>query len=458
MKLCFSKPHSPRTTDSAWSWLVCVSGCLSLGLVFGMLQCYAVVMPVFMDHFKESREKTGWAGSIALGIIFFCLPLSTMVMTRLNIRYSAVLGILMCITSLVATSFTTNIIQVFFSYSILYGLGLSLLFNSCIFATTKYFHKRQAIAIGIVCSGTYIGVLSLGPIVQLLIDLYGFRTMYRIMAGSFVLPLLAVCSFDPNVKDPSTEVLQTQKGNDENKPTEKGCVIVVELLKRPMYVVAAIALALQAMTAFVSFVHLVSYCLEVGISAQKASKLFIVIGVCSVVSGIVAGRLMDYKRVNPFHVNQAGSLSMGLATILLQLSSSYILFIFFSIFLGFGVGVFNTTIVVLLLRTVEPRLRLYSFPIGEMLAAIGNITGSPLIGFIADTTGSYKPAFYTAGAILLLSFFLPFLQYYFKPWRTLEMEEQEAQKVDCDRQVMLDVQHNRQSVGKEETVALEMMQ
>ena len=119
---CCPSRSSPAP-ESTWSWLVCFSGCLSYALVFGMLQCYAVVMPVLMAYFEESREKMAWAGSLAAGLIFLCMPLSTMVMTHLNIRYTAILGILMCITSLVVTSFTTNIIQLFFSYSILYGLG-----------------------------------------------------------------------------------------------------------------------------------------------------------------------------------------------------------------------------------------------------------------------------------------------------------------------------------------------
>ncbi|KAK3701714.1 hypothetical protein QZH41_018870, partial [Actinostola sp. cb2023] len=38
-------------------------------------------------------------------------------------------------------------------------------------------------------------------------------------------------------------------------------------------------------------------------------------------------------------------------------------------------------------------------------------------GFIADVQGSYKPAFSTAGWIMLLAFLIPFLQYCFKPWR-----------------------------------------
>ena len=59
MSLCCSPLHSTRTPDSAWSWLVCFSGCLSLALVFGTLQCFAVVMPVLMDYFDETRTKTG---------------------------------------------------------------------------------------------------------------------------------------------------------------------------------------------------------------------------------------------------------------------------------------------------------------------------------------------------------------------------------------------------------------
>ena len=73
------------------------------------------------------------------------------------------------------------------------------------------------------------------------------------MAGSFVLPLLAVCSFDPNVKDPAAE-----HSNNEDQQDKWNWSMVPKIFKRPMYVVAVVVLTLQAMTAFVSFVHLVS--------------------------------------------------------------------------------------------------------------------------------------------------------------------------------------------------------
>jgi MFS family permease len=179
-------------------------------------------------------------------------------MSRINFRNSAILGTLMCISSLVLTSFTKNILQLFFSYSILYGLGLSLLFTSCLFATTNYFDKRQAIAIGIVTGGVNVGILSLGPIIQLLIDLYGFRIMYRIMAGSFTLVLLVVLSFDPNVKSPTERTHVHRDEEDQPERSVNACSMVLEMFKRPTYVLAVIVITLQAMGAFVSFVHLVS--------------------------------------------------------------------------------------------------------------------------------------------------------------------------------------------------------
>lgn len=45
--------------DGVWSWVVCLSASLSIALVTGVSFSYGVLLPVFMDYFKVSREKTG---------------------------------------------------------------------------------------------------------------------------------------------------------------------------------------------------------------------------------------------------------------------------------------------------------------------------------------------------------------------------------------------------------------
>ncbi|KAK3718099.1 hypothetical protein QZH41_017203, partial [Actinostola sp. cb2023] len=124
-------------------------------------------------------------------------------------------------------------------------------------------------------------------------------------------------------------------------------------------------------------VHLVKYCLEVGITAQQGSNLFIFIGVCSLIATVVAGRVMDIQAVNPFHVNQIGSLMMALCMILIQMATKYYHFIIFSFFFGLGIGIFRTTVAVLFLNTVEPALVPYAWPFAEIFTSTGNAMGAP---------------------------------------------------------------------------------
>lgn len=56
------------------------------------------------------------------------------------------------------------------------------------------------------------------------------------------------------------------------------------------------------------------------------------------------------------------------------------------------------------------------------MSSVVNLTTYLFSGFIADIKGSYKPAFFTAGGIMLFAFVIPFLQYCFKPWRKLPID------------------------------------
>ncbi|KAK3706232.1 hypothetical protein QZH41_010930 [Actinostola sp. cb2023] len=259
LRICCSPASSPRLPDSRWSWLVCLAGSVTWAFSFGITQCYAVLMPVIMDHFKSSREATAWAGSIPTSLAFATIPLCSKVVDRINIRYV---------------------------------------------------------------------------------------------------------------------------GEDEESEEEKVafCAGLREVFKRPQYVIAIVSLMLQTLTAFVSYVHLISYCQEVGIPPSKASNLFIAIGLSSLCSSLIAGRVVDIHSINPLHISQVGSLSMALSMLLLQLATEYYHFVIYSVFLGFGIGILVTIIVLLMLRTVEPRLRSVSFPFGQMCTSLGNLTGPPLIG------------------------------------------------------------------------------
>ena len=45
--------------DGKWAWIVCVSATLSWLAAMGFVFSFGIFFPVFMDHFQETREKTG---------------------------------------------------------------------------------------------------------------------------------------------------------------------------------------------------------------------------------------------------------------------------------------------------------------------------------------------------------------------------------------------------------------
>lgn len=52
--------------DGKWSWIVCASATICWLVPMGFVFSFGVFLPVFMDYFRESREKTGKYNAEAL--------------------------------------------------------------------------------------------------------------------------------------------------------------------------------------------------------------------------------------------------------------------------------------------------------------------------------------------------------------------------------------------------------
>lgn len=128
------------------------------------------------------------------------------------------------------------------------------------------------------------------------------------------------------------------------------------------------------------FITQVKYSEELNIPADKASHFYMFLGISSVASGLLIGRLCDVKSVNIRYINQLGIAVAGLATLLLPLARSYVSVAFYTVVFGFAVGAFVTTQNVILLSIVGPDRRAAAFGFGQMLCAVALASGPPLAG------------------------------------------------------------------------------
>ena len=159
----------------------------------------------------------------------------------------------MCALSLGVSSLAKNILVLYFTYSVLYGLGTSFVFSSGINIISKYFKKRRSLAMGILTCGQGAGVLIMAPVLQMMIDAYDWKTTYRIMAGVIFLMCLTALTYSPNVEGEDTEGTPAE---EEDK--EKGCYIDVSVWKEPKVLVLILSSTIIMFGHYTPQIHLVS--------------------------------------------------------------------------------------------------------------------------------------------------------------------------------------------------------
>ena len=142
---------------------------------------------------------TAWVGSIGLAMVWFASLPAGYLCDRFGCRITCFLGGLLCVTGLVATSFANSLNLMYFTYGLVYGSGACFIYNSNYLVLGKYFNEKLSLAVGITALGSSVGVLYTGPLLQILLDAFGWRNTFRIMTATFALVCILSLVFNPNV-------------------------------------------------------------------------------------------------------------------------------------------------------------------------------------------------------------------------------------------------------------------
>lgn len=392
----------------------------------GILRSSGVLFPVLMQEFGTTRERTAWVSSLSLSMSLLAAPLLGHLIEKFGCRLVAITGALTIMMGLVTSSFVQNLELLYFTYGALTGLGACACRTSAFLVVAMYFNKRRSFATGSVTMGPSLGMFMWGPVTQVLLDSVGWRNTFRIMAACCCLIIIAAVTYNPNVeeKDKMLEKVESgkEKGELDNEvhsamlqtTKEKGKIVDLSVFMIPQYCILVASFTLMFLCRFIPNIHLVKYSEELNITAEKASKYYMFLGLSSAVGRLLSGRLCDVKCVNIQYVNQLAIAITGMATVLLPLARTFVSVAFYTVVFGFADGAFMTTQNVILLSIVGPERRATAFGFGNMLCAFAVASGPPLAGLIADKLGSYQFAFYAAGSLILISGAVQFLLLCFK--------------------------------------------
>ncbi|XP_032221637.2 monocarboxylate transporter 3 isoform X1 [Nematostella vectensis] len=213
------RPRHPR--DGRWAWLVCFASFMCVGILFAVGQSYAVLLPVLVEYFNESKGRTALVGSIA----FSLTNLTGVVFVKLSDRFGrrpvAMASWGGCVLSVLVTSFVTDLNQMFVSFGLMYGMFSGGVLNTCLIVIREYFKNQFSNAQSITMTGGGVMLLGMAPSVEALVAWKGWRDTLRILSGLMFVTGLLLLTYEPNVENDETEENQGMNGRDEETRGEK---------------------------------------------------------------------------------------------------------------------------------------------------------------------------------------------------------------------------------------------
>ena len=119
---------------------------------------------------------------MAFGATFFFSPFSSVLCDMVPPSLVSISGLLLCIFGLLLSSFATNISILYLTYGLCFGIGASFTYFPTVIVLKKYFKRYLNLANGISASGSGLGTLVLGPLIEHSLGHFGLRWMFRLCA------------------------------------------------------------------------------------------------------------------------------------------------------------------------------------------------------------------------------------------------------------------------------------
>jgi MFS family permease len=362
-------------------WRVVLAMFVVTSCIASAVSTFGVFLPVLTDAFGWSRGAVSMALSINLvlgGVAAF--PVGRIADRR---GPRAVLAVTVAIGAVgfVLSSRVDALWQLYLSYGVLVGIGMSSIYVLTAATVSRWFEARRGLALAIVLSGFNLGWLTGGPLAAFLVGRYGWRTAYVLLGA-----LIAVVGVPASlyVRYPRTE--RPPAGASEERAAARFTAFSDARL---WYFVSAwcfLGLVLMMVT-----VHSVSYARDRGLPLEQASLALTAFGLGAVSGRLLAGAAADRFGAVPtmrvcllIQCTALCALLLGLPT--WTVIGALLLF-------GLGASGADNTFV----KAVPDAFGLAALATIMSVVGLGWRSGAgvgpALAGYVHDFTGSYAPAF-----------------------------------------------------------------
>ncbi|XP_045476771.1 monocarboxylate transporter 10 isoform X2 [Harmonia axyridis] len=376
----------------ARSWLVMLGSFFCNGILFGVINSYSILYESFHDNLKKQNvtdptSKAGLIGSLAMGTVFFVSPVSGVLTDFAGIRTTTFLGGLIASSGMLLSSFCVdNVVALYFTYGIMYGLGGALAYTPSLAVLGHYFKKYLGLVNGLVTAGSSLFTISMPYLISAFLHRFGIEWTLRLIAFMSSFIMLFAFLFKP--VNPTLKFKKVSLKDAFN----------MSLFRNRKYVIYASTVAFSLCGYFVPYVFMVAFVEKVFGKGVDAKLTVSCIGIASGCGRLIFGFIGDHPKVNKIFLQQLSFLVIGVSTILLpSAGGSYTLLIVLLLFLGLFDGCFISILgpIAFDICGAAGATQAIGFLLG--LCAVPLTLGPYVAGLIYERTDSYTLCFVLAG-------------------------------------------------------------
>jgi len=398
---------SLRTKHLHYSWVILAIG---VGVVTGSLGLarfgYTLVLPAMQRGLDIANTRAGALATFNLTGYLVLSALGGALAARFGPRKVIAAGLFIAGFAMIMTGVAERFATVAFWRAVT-GIGSGASNVPVMGLLSSWFgRKKRGFATGIAASGSSVALIILGPSVPMVLGHFGgggWRVCWYLFGGVTVLIALGAAVLLRN--SPSEKGL-SRFGDDTAEPAAADSANTPPLSLGSVYTSRKVWFMGLVYVAFgfsyiiyvtFFFKHLIQ---EGGYTTEAAGALFMLIGWLSLLCGVIWGTVSDYigrnRALAAVYVIQAASFA------LFALWTTPPGFLLSAVLFGLTAWSIPAIMAAVCGDVLGPRLAPAALGFITLFFGIGQALGPSVAGWIADTTGSFNPAFILAASVAAL--------------------------------------------------------
>ncbi len=380
---------TPTAIPTSRAWLLLGAAFATFSIGAGFMHAYTVFLVTFIDAFGWTRAEVSLAYAMSQFVNGASSPLVGLLVDRLGTRRLILIGGCVLTIGLLISSQVQALWQVVLVYGVVMTLGANCL-GLVVFVPllSKLFVRHRGMAVSVVQSANGFARAFSAPLTTLMIAGVGWRHAYLWQGAFMAVVIIPLAALFRGAGRPTVRRIVDGQG------AEAGWTLR-QAMRTPHFWLLALVYMFTGLGSFLVALHQLAFAIDIGFDKLYAAEVLGLGAFLSLPGVIITGTLSDYIGRELSAVVTYGTSIFGVICALLITSpDQHLLLWLHSCFFGLTWGARGPAITA---KTAD----LFPGPnLGTILGMIsigtgvGAAAGSWMAGFVFDTTGSYRVAFW----------------------------------------------------------------